>query len=199
MEEVETRDFISSIYALGKEIEECHGLLYNVFVSQSIRIADEAEEKIGRIKDASAGLSSEMIESCGEDEKMRPYCTVPSHFERMASNYEIILRALRRKIKDNLLFSDRAISEVNFLLNRLREILSTLSEFILARNTFTAKYLIESEKDLEKMASEYATLHEERLIEGTCLPRSSGVYIMILDSVKRIAWNVRAIAEKLVR
>ncbi len=199
MEEVETRDFISSIYALSKEIEECHGLLYNVFVSQSIRIADEAEEKIGRIMDASAGLSSEMIESCGEDEKMRPYCTVPSHFERMASNYEIILRALRRKIKDNLLFSDRAISEVNFLLNRLREILSTLSEFILARNTFTAKYLIESEKDLEKMASEYATLHEERLIEGTCLPRSSGVYIMILDSVKRIAWNVRAIAEKLVR
>jgi len=199
MEEVQTRDFISSIYALGKEIEECHGLLYNVFINNSIRIADEAEEKIRRVKEASAGLSSEMIESCGEDEKMRPYCTVPSHFERMASNYEIILRALRTKIRDNLLFSDRAISEVNFLLNRLREILSTLSEFILARNTFMAKYLIESEKDMEKMASEYATLHEERLIEGTCLARSSGVYIMILDSVKRIAWNVRAIAEKLVR
>jgi len=199
MEEVQKKDFISSLYALGKEIEECHGLLYNVFVNQSTRIADDAKEKIRKVKEAAAGLSSEMIESCVEDEKMRPYCTVPSHFERIASNYEIILRALRTKMRDNLLFSDRATSEVNFLLNRLREILSTLSEFILARDTFTAKYLIESEKDLEKMASEYATLHEERLIEGTCLPRSSGVYIMLIDSFKRIAWNVRAIAEKLAR
>lgn len=197
--EAEKRDIVSSVYELGKGVEDAHALIYNGFVNNNERVIDEAEEKIRKIKEKAAVLSSELLGSCSDDEGLRAYCTLPSHFERMAANQEIMVRAIKTKIRENLLFSDRAITEINFIMNRLREIIDTLTDLILARNTFTAKYLIESEKEIERVANEYATLHEERLIEGICLPRSSGVYIMILDSVKRIAWNVRAIAEKLMK
>ncbi len=193
------RDLVSSVYELGKGIEDAHTLIYNGFVNNNERVIDEAEERIRKVKEEAARLSSELLGSCGDDESLRAYCTLPSHFERMAANQEIMVRAIKTKIRENLLFSDRAITEINFIMNRLREIIDTLTDLILARNTYTVKYLIESEKEIERVASEYATLHEERLIEGICLPRSSGVYIMILDSVKRIAWNVRAIAEKLMK
>ena len=46
--------------------------------------------------------------------------------------------------------------------------------------------------------AEYATLHEERLIEGLCLPVASSLYINMLDSIKNIAWHAKEIATKLV-
>jgi hypothetical protein len=48
-----------------------------------------------------------------------------------------------------------------------------------------------------RRAIEYATLHEERLIEGSCLPVASAIYIYMLDIIKSIAWHAKEIALKL--
>ncbi|MBI5212817.1 MAG: hypothetical protein HY957_05520, partial [Nitrospirae bacterium] len=72
------------------------------------------------------------------------------------------------------------------------------SDILLAKNFILGRYVQESEAGIVKRATEYATLHEERLIEGLCLPIASSLYINMLDSIKNIAWHAKEITAKLV-
>jgi Na+/phosphate symporter len=99
-------------------------------------------------------------------------------------------------VKENILFSERAIAEITYLLQRLKEIVKTATDLLHCENTILSSYVQESEANLVKSSIEYATLHEERLIEGLCLPVSSSIYITMLDCIRNIAWHAKEIAIK---
>ncbi|MEW6214888.1 MAG: hypothetical protein AB1478_06750 [Nitrospirota bacterium] len=199
MKRVETKELISGIHDLSHDLEECPSLLFNAFIFNRDAFVNAAEIIIKKARETEKELTDELIEASQSDNTARLYSPIPSHIERIAGNFEHIARSIRTKIKDNLLFSDKAVSELNFLFQRTGEILNATGDLILARNRFLANYITESELEIERSANQYATLHEERLIEGICLPKSSGLYIVMLDSIKRIAWNAKEIAEKLTR
>ncbi len=199
MEKTLSKSKVEDIHALAEKIEEAISLLYNAFIYNRQSFLEEADRIIEDVKKKEVELTDYLISISDRDETARLYAPIPAHLGRIAGNLELIHRAIETKVKDNLLFSDKAVSEMNFLFNRTKEVITNLSDLILARNRFLANYIIESEKEIERTATEFATLHEERLIEGLCLPKSSGVYVMILDSIKRIVWNAKEIAEKLAR
>ncbi|RMD51794.1 MAG: hypothetical protein D6828_06715, partial [Nitrospirae bacterium] len=58
-------------------------------------------------------------------------------------------------------------------------------------------------KEIDKLSDElfeksidYSTAHEERLIEGLCLPINASIYLHMLDAIKGIAWHGKKIAEQ---
>ena len=192
-----TISYVDVIHSMVERLEEAMNLLYNGFIySQNIPL-ENALEHVTWVKDKEKELTPELVEMAAEDEMARMYSPIPSHLERIASNIEHIIRIVLQKNEENILFSDKAVSEMNFLFNRIKEVLSNLSDLVLARNKYLANYIIESEAEIERTANEFSTLHEERLIEGLCMPRASGIYVIILDSLKRIAWNAKEIAAKL--
>ncbi len=192
-----TISYVDVIHSMVERLEEAMNLLYIGFIySQNIPL-EAALEHVTWVKDKEKELTPELVEMAAEDEMARMYSPIPSHLERIASNIEHIIRIVLQKNEENILFSDKAVSEMNFLFNRIKEVLSNLSDLVLARNKYLANYIIESEAEIERTANEFSTLHEERLIEGLCMPRASGIYVIILDSLKRIAWNAKEIAAKL--
>ncbi|NOY65330.1 MAG: hypothetical protein GXO97_08055 [Nitrospirae bacterium] len=199
MERIPSKGRVEEIHDLSVKIEEVLSLLYNAFIYSREAFLHEAAMIIKEIKRRERELTEYLISMSDRDETARLYAPIPSHLGRIAGNLELMHRAVETKVKENLLFSDKAVSEMNFLFNRTKEVITNLSDLLLARNRFLANYIIESEKEIEHTANEFATLHEERLIEGLCLPKSSGVYVMIVDSIKRIVWNAKEIAEKLVK
>lgn len=199
MERTLSKGRVEEIHDLSLKIEEVLSLLYNAFIYCRESFLHEAATLINEIKRKERELTVYLISMSDRDETARLYAPIPSHLERIAGNLELMHRAVETKVKENLLFSDKAVSEMNFLFNRTKEVITNLSDLLLARNRFLANYIIESEKEIERTANEFATLHEERLIEGLCLPKSSGVYVMIVDSIKRIVWNAKEIAEKLAK
>ncbi|NOX20871.1 MAG: hypothetical protein GXO99_06405 [Nitrospirae bacterium] len=190
--------FVDEIHAMADRIEEALTYVYNAFIYNQNSPLEAAEKLTAEIREKERQLTPELIELSARDEIARLYAPIPSHLERIADNIEHIIRMIRTKNDENVLFSDKAVSELNFLFNRVKEVQSNLSDLILARNRFLANYIIESEKEIERAANEFSTLHEERLIEGICLPKASGIYVMILDALKRIVWNAKEIARKLV-
>ena len=193
----ETIGYVDVIHSMVERLQEAVNLLYNAFIySQSIPL-EGAFEHIKWVKEREKELTPELVERASSDEIARVYTSIPGHLERIASNIEHIIRIVEQKNRENILFSDKAVSEMNFLFNRIKEVLSNLSDLVLARNKYLANYIIESEAEIERTANEFSTLHEERLIEGVCMPRASGIYVIILDSLKRIAWNAKEIAGKL--
>ncbi|MDH4027902.1 MAG: hypothetical protein OEU95_03610 [Nitrospirota bacterium] len=150
-------------------------------------MAEEYEKEIGY-------LSMIIREAASSSEGMRPYIKVTAHLMNIWRNLINLHDLIDKKIRENILFSDKGVNETTYLIQRLAEILRPAADMVLARNTFLKRYIEESQADIEKNAAEYATFHETRLITGECSPVASSLYLGMLEAIKNIAWNTKEMA-----
>jgi Na+/phosphate symporter len=122
---------------------------------------------------------------------------VPMHLDRVGNNLESLAGAVRTMIADGILFTDRAMREVNSLLEMMIELLECVHDAVRTRNRALIRNILMVSKQCESMANDFALFHQQRLIEGVCQPRASSLYLAIFDYLKGIEWHVRQIAEKL--
>jgi Na+/phosphate symporter len=122
---------------------------------------------------------------------------VPMHLERVGDNLESLAGAIRTMIADGILFTDRAVREVDSLLEMTVELLECVHDAVRTRNRALIRNILMVSRQCEFMANEYALFHEQRLIEGVCQPRASSLYLAMFDYLKGVEWHVRQIAEKL--
>lgn len=194
----EAGDILQTMHKLGNDAEDCISLLQAAFIYNSSKNLHDCRIKTDTIKCTGPQLIERMTELARKDNNLKPYVPVPVHLIDIGEGIEKLSELMDRKIRGGILFSDRAITEITFLLQRLVDILRPASDIILARNEILNRYILESGANIEKRAIEYATLHEERLIEGLCLPAASPLYISMIDEIKDIAWHTREIAVNLV-
>ena len=182
---------------MSQNAGECVYLLQNALIYNSSKSLDVCEAKIKEIKDNEKILTPEFVERAKENLDVGVYVPVPRHIERMGHFIEDITRCTRMKIREGILFSDGAASEITFLMERMQEVLKKVSDMILARNAIIREYVKESVAEIGRSANDFATMHEERLIEGLCMPKASPLFLDILDAIKVVAWHAKEIAEKL--
>lgn len=78
-----------------------------------------------------------------------------------------------------------------------QEVLKNTSDIIPARNRIIREYVKESATEISRSANDFSTMHEERLVEGLCMPKASPLFLDIMDALKGISWHAKEIAEKL--
>ncbi len=188
------RNELVILHDMITDAKECILLLQNAFIYHNAKLLKESKEKIAAMKKSSASLKRDMEQTVSYNPDMKPYALIPAHLSKIVDNIEKLSECVDKKNIESILFSERAVKETLFLLQRLNEILSPTADIMLARNTFLRMYIEESQAGVGKMATEYATLHEERLIKGVCLPISSSLYLIMLDTIKSIAWHTKEIA-----
>ncbi len=193
------KELVFQMHDLINQMIEGTDSLYAAFINNTVRFLDEAEGAVGGIAEKAEALTGAIVQEARGDPAAIPYVSVPSHIERMGGDMGRMFGALRKKITGDILFSDKASGELEYLLERTRDILVNCGDMVLARNVLVARHIVESESVMQQMADKYATQHEERLIEGLCLPGASVVYLELLDSIKGIAWHAKEIAKDLGR
>jgi Na+/phosphate symporter len=193
----EIKDALKTLHEMGNDAEECIFLLQTAFIYNSSPMLKDCRTRIKNIIKSEPQLTKIIVELTKDNPDLKPYISVNLHLLRIGENIEKLAELIDKKIKDSILFSDRAVTELTFLLQRLIDLLRPTSEMILARNIFLSKYIEESQTEIGKKATEYATLHEDRIIEGLCAPVASSLYISILDIIKNVAWHSKEIATKL--
>ncbi len=192
------KELLKALYEIGSLAENCMLHLQTAFIYNSVSPLNNCYESIEIIKNKEPELTKRLTELARTDQSLKPYISVPVHYLRISENMEKLSELINKKIKEDILFSDKAVMEITFLFERLMDMLKPVSDLILAKNIILSKYVQESESGVVKNANEYATLHEERLIEGLCLPFASAIYINMLDAIKNIAWHAKEIAVKIV-
>jgi Na+/phosphate symporter len=192
------KGLLAELHDMSSSAENCISLLQASFIYNAPKPLSDCREAVDIIKNKETGLTKKLTEIAREDADIKPYVSIPGHISRIAENIEKLSDLMNKKIKDDVLFSDKAMTEITFLFQRLIDILRPTSDMLLAKNVFLSRYVQESESGIANRAAEYATQHEERLIEGLCLPAASAVYINMLDSIKNIAWHAKEIAARLV-
>ncbi len=198
---------------MDKEVSEkmkliCPGLSQMLELSfQGFRkLSEESFSKVEEAREEVQQLSTELTrfllsKSSQPDfgrEWAKPYLSMASSFERMVYHMEGILHRLRAMARDHVVFSDRAIHEVNDVFQKAMDLQKRLPELLLSQDKRLAQQIGEQVRSALKIAHGFSEEHEERLIQGICMPRSSPIYLGILESLKGIFAHILEVSGKVV-
>lgn len=165
----------------------------------SIKEADDMKEEVRR---HSADLAKFVIEKSSPGEKgkewAKPYLSMASSFDRMGYNMEGMVGRLKSMEKEHTFFSDRAVKEVNDIFQEAMDLLENLPDLIQTKNKLLAQHIGERVRSILKIANGFSEEHEERLIQGVCMPKSSPLYLGLIESLKGIIANTLEVSGKIV-
>ena len=123
---------------------------------------------------------------------------IPMHLERVGDNIEFLIRAVHTMIKAGMPFTERAMGEVNTLFRKAIELLECVRDTVLTKNKILMQHIVDEGKEFDSRVDEFALLHQQRMIEGVCVPKASSLYLAILDYLKGIESHCRQIGLKLL-
>jgi len=166
---------------------------------ESFKEAEEFEDKIHQF---SSELTSFIISKSPSSEKekewVKPYLSIASSLDRMAYSIEGILDRVRGKSENHILFSDQAVKELSDLFQEAMRLLENLPNLITTQDRLLARRIGEEGRSMLKIADGYAEVHEERLIDGVCVPKHSPIYLGIVESLKGMIVHTLAVSGKIV-
>ena len=194
---IDTKKKVISLYEVANNTGDFISLIQTAFIYNKSKPLQGCKAQAENSRKETDQLSTIITAYSLDDPYLKPYKPVPAHIINIWKSLEKLSELTAKKIEGHILFSDKAADETIFLLQRLIEIMRPTADIILARNTFLSKYIVYSQTGVEKMAKEYATLHEDRLITGECMPEAASIFVKMLEAIKDIAWNAKEIAVKL--
>jgi Na+/phosphate symporter len=125
------------------------------------------------------------------------FISILSHLDIMSENIASLAEPIQKKIQEGVLFTDKAVTQTNYLFNHQTGMLRSLLDIIKTDNEFLKKYLLEEGRILIQLCLDVATEHETRMIEGLCMPQASPIFLAMLDRMRLIWRHVLAIVKLL--
>ena len=122
-----------------------------------------------------------------------------SSLEIVGQNLGGLVQPLEKKIKDGVLFSDKAVTQTNYLFDQHAGMIRSILDIVKTDNDFLKKYLLEEARKLVQACADFATEHEDRLIEGVCLPQAAPIFLAILDRFRTIGEHEMELANLLAK
>jgi Na+/phosphate symporter len=168
--------------------------------ASALERSDQASQTLRR--DARAlmtGILSEVGNRPGFSREARAFLTVPTHLERMADLGEALVADIGKLRAEGLPFTDRARSEIAALMTATVEVLGALRDMVRTWSPVLARHVVEAADRAEAYTDEVAQDHRDRMVGGECVPRSSPVYLAILDHLSSIRRHAREMALDLHR
>jgi Na+/phosphate symporter len=102
----------------------------------------------------------------------------------VGDNVEGLSVPIARKIREGVLFSNKAVAQANQLFDHQAGILRSILDVLKTDNDFLKRYVLEEGQKLVKSCNDFATEHEARLIEGLCLPQAAPLFLAMLDRLR---------------
>jgi len=172
---------------------------FRKLTEESLKKVEEAKKEV---EQHSTELKNLLISKSSTDEKgkecVKPYLSIASSFDRMTHNIEGIVDQLRSMVRGHILFSDHALREVNDIFQEAMVLLESLPNLVLTQKKSVAQHIGEQVRSVFKIANGFSEEHEERLIQGVCMPKSSPMYLGILESLKGIFAHILEVSGKIV-
>jgi len=102
----------------------------------------------------------------------------------VGDNLEGLSVPISRKIREGVLFSNKAVVQANQLFDHEAGILRSILDVLKTNNNFLKRYVLEEGQKLVKSCNDFATEHEARLIEGVCQPQAAPLFLAMLDRLR---------------
>ena len=197
MQEPTVKDLKKDIYLIMHKTQEMLELTEDGFTKNKLSALDEADEISKEIHAKEDTLTATLAKMASANAEARTLLTVPSHIEKIATSIKRITENSRSRIKEGMLFSDKAILETGKLFTKTKDVLKKAGEAAVTGSKATVDNALAESDAVERMANEYATSHEERLVTGECSPKSSSTYLCILYAFEDMGAHIKDATKRL--
>lgn len=197
MPEQTVKDIKKDIYLMLHKSQEMLDLTADAFAKNKASELDEAMEISKEIHTKEDGLTTALAKMASSNSEARAILSVPAHLEKIATSVERIIDHTRHRIKEGLLFSDKAVQEANKLFTAAKDVLKKAGEAVVAGGAARADAIVKESDKIVTMTNDFSTAHENRLVTGEASPRSSSTYLCILYAFEDLAWHIREAVKKL--
>ncbi len=197
MSEQTMKDLKKEIYLVMHKAQEMLDLTEDGFMRNKIASLDQAEALANEIHAKEDALTATLAKMSASDSEARAILAVPSHIEKIATNIKRISENTRVRIKEGMLFSDKAINETGKLFAKAKDVLKKAAEATVINAPATTASVLSESDAIERMANDFATSHEERLVTGECSPKSSSTYLCILYAFEDMGAHIKDIVKRI--
>jgi Na+/phosphate symporter len=197
MAEQTVKDLKKEIYLVMHKAQVMLELTEDGFMKNKLSSLNEADALANEIHAKEDTLTATLAKMAASNDEARLILTVPSHIEKIATSIKRISENSRERIKEGLLFSDKAINETGKLFARTKETMKKASEATVTGAPATLETVLAESDALERMANDFATAHEERLVTGECSPKSSSTYLCILYAFEDMGAHIKDTIKKI--
>ena len=180
MPEQTVKDLKKELYLVMHKAEEMLELTEDGFIRNKLASLDRADELNKEIQTREDALTTMLAKMASQNSEARAVLSVPSHVEKIATSIKRITESSRIRIKEGMLFSDKAILETGQLFTKAKEVLKKASDAVVTGAPATIESVLKESDIMDNMANNFATAHEERLVTGECSTKSSSTYLCIL-------------------
>lgn len=196
------KDVVEKMVWMSHLLAQILELAFQAFRKLNEESIFQVEEFRREVQDASSSLTKFLIDKSsngeGGRERVKPLLSMASSFNRMVYNIDGILHQVKMMAKEEISFSDRAINELNDIFQKAMDLLESLPDLIHTQNKQSAQQIGEQVRSMFKIANGYSDEHEDRLIQGICVPKSSANYLGILESLKGVLVHTLEVSGKVV-
>jgi len=197
MPEQTVKDLKKELYLVMHKAEEMLELTEDGFIRNKLASLDQADELNKEIQSREDALTSMLAKMASQNNEARAVLSVPSHVEKIATSIKRITESSRIRIKEGMLFSDKAILETGQLFTKAKEVLKKASDAVVTGAPATIESVLKESDIMDTMANNFATAHEERLVTGECSPKSSSTYLCILYAFDDMGAHLKEAVKRL--
>ena len=191
------KDIKKEIYLLIHKAEQMLELTEDAFMKNKAASLDQAASFAREIKDKEDALTEKLAKAAPGSGEARAILSVPMHIEKIAISIERIADNVRVKIKEGLLFSDKAIQETGIMMKKGKEVLKKAGEAVVTGSAAGMESVKTESDAMVQMANTFSTAHEDRLVTGECSPKSSSNYLCILYAFEDVAAHTKDVLKKM--
>jgi Na+/phosphate symporter len=196
MPEQTIKDLKKEIYLVIHKSQEMLELTEDGFMKNKLASLDKADEVAREIHAKEDTLTAALANMSSTNSEARAILTVPAHVEKIATSIKRIIEGTRSRIKEGILFSDKAINETGKLFAKSREVLKKASEAVVTGSQASLESVLSDSDIMERLANDFATAHEDRLVTGECSPKSSSTYLCILYAFEDMGAHLKSAAKQ---
>jgi len=192
----EIKGVLERIGSMCSRAESILNLCLLGFMKHNESLIDEAKKMSQSVHEEENELLvilSNMAKKEQEADKalIKSLVAVVGHIEMATTIMDGMLYHVNIKLSEGILFGDKAVNEVRQLFKDTLDVLKSAGDAILTKNEVLRKYINEKYEKMGIAVNKYSEEHEDRLVKGLCQPKSSSLYLNIVDSQMKIVWHIK--------
>ncbi len=121
-----------------------------------------------------------------EKDQFTVYQKILAALEGLVTTLAGLQEPIQKKVKDSILFSEKAVSQTNCLFDTQTGVIRSIFDIIQTNNEYLKKFVREEGGKVQKDCDDYATEHETRLVEGLCTPQAAPIFLAILEQFRSL-------------
>jgi Na+/phosphate symporter len=191
------KEIKKELYLMLHKSREMLELTEDAFAKNKVSPLDQAEELAREIHDKEDVLTEKLAKLASSNPEARAIISVPAHIEKIASTIKRIQDNTRTRIKEGMLFSDKAIQETSTMFAKTKDVLKKAGEVAVTGAKKGVEEITAESDAIERMVNEFTTAHENRIITGEASPKSSTVFLCILYAFEDMAAHIKNAVRKI--